>query len=80
MNPIIAHMKRLPIDINNREPVVPLIDRKICRMKFTKAPDRISRGDLTVHVALGVFTRLMVMALHGTHLTPQEQAPGNVNR
>lgn len=80
MDAIIADMERLPIDINNGKPVIPLIDREVCRMQFTKAPDRIRGGEFAIHVALGVFARLVVVSLHGRDLTPQEQASGDIDR
>lgn len=65
MDPVIANMERFSINIDNSEPVVPLVDRKVCRVKLAKAADRIGGCYLPVHVALRVFTCLMVMPLHG---------------
>jgi hypothetical protein len=65
MDPIIAHMKVLTIHIDNGEAMVPFVDGQISRSKPTQTTKTVSGNYLTVHVALGVLTCLMVMALHG---------------
>ena len=65
MDPVIAHMKVLPVDIDNCKAVIPFVNGKIARCKITKASHAVSGGYLSVHVALSVLTGLMVMALHG---------------
>jgi hypothetical protein len=50
MDPVITHMERFPIDIDNGKAMVPLVDRKVGRVKLAKAADRIGRGYLSIHI------------------------------
>lgn len=70
MDAIITHMERLPVNLYYRKAVVPLVNWKVCRVKLAEASDRIRGSKFTVHVALGVFTRLVIVSLHRRDLAP----------
>jgi len=80
MDAVISYMKVHAVDVNNGKPVIPFINGQIPRIELAKAPGRVRCRDLTVHVAFGVLTRLVIVPLHRAHLAAQEQPPGDINR